>query len=203
MMKNILIIIAIPLLFISYSFAQSGPYISLEGGLAMPLGKFAGNSDILQDGYAKAGLDGAAGLGYRISENFALGAKLIYTHNKLDGPENIFPNITPWKSTAIMGNAILSYPLSDAFFLEGEVNLGYWMAQFPAANITGGNREAETGSGFGYGAGVGAKYMLAEDFGFKLGINYLGSNPSYEGLILTFDQKIDILTLNWGIIFQL
>ena len=202
-MKKILAIIIISLFCFHTVHAQGGIYISLEGGLALPVGKFGGKSEILEDGYAKAGLDGIASAGIRLTENLGIGVKLAYIHNKLDGPENVFTNITPWKSTAILGALSYAHPLNESLYFEGELDAGYWMTQFPEANFAGNIRVAETGGGFGYGVGVGLKYMLAEDFGFKLSANYLGSNPAFKGALFTFSQKVDIIAFNWGIVFQL
>jgi len=203
-MKKYFSLLAILLFSSSFVFSQ-GPYLSLEGGAAFPLGNFSAEEGS-GVGYAKTGFNGAASLGYKFSDRFAAGVKAVFSQNNPDA-NPVFTEISPWNSTSLLGAIKTSQALSETLYFEGEVNGGLMFLTFPAATLNIGgltvNREAKTGNGLAYGAAAGLKMYLADDFALRFGLNYLGSKPSYSENSFEFEQKIDLLLLNWGIVFEL
>lgn len=194
------------LFFLSTTALAQGPYIAIEGGGAFPLGTFS--SDVKEGaGYAKIGFNGAASVGYKLSDQLSAGIRAVFAQNNPEDVGNIFAEISPWNSTAILGAVKTSYAITEALYIEGEVNGGIMFLSFPAANISIGginvSREAESGQGLALGAGAGLKAYLAKDFAFKLGFHYVGSKPSYSVGNFDFSQRIDLLLLNFGIVFEL
>lgn len=199
-MKSLIISLSI-LFFSTTLFAQSGVYISLEAGAAVPMGSFS------TDGYAKTGLNGMAGIGYSITDQLGAGIKLGFLQHPTDAPTDVFPEQSPWKSTAVLGVVRASKPINASLIADAELGAGLLSTQFPEANLViNGSpvaRVAGSGNGLGYYLSLGMRYQLAEDFAFRLGLGYLGGNPTAKQNDLTFNRNIGTLTANWGILFEL
>ena len=183
-----------------------GAYVGLEGGAAFPLGKFSASEDA-GAGFAKIGFNGTASAGYKFSDRFAAGIRAIFAQNNPEGPNSVFVELNPWNSTSILAAAKTTQAITQDLYVEIEGNAGIMFLEFPAADlIIGGitiNREPNTGNGFAFGLGAGLKYYLADDFALKFGLHYVGAEPSYTTSLSEFSQRVDILLLNWGILFEL
>ena len=204
-MKNILILTAAMLFVLSGVHAQRF-VIQIEGGPSFPLGAF-GADEGSDAGYARMGWTGAVSIGYAFTDNVRGGVKAAFLAHGVKEGAVPFVEVSPWNTTAILGAIVLSSPLSDAIFVEGNAGAGLLFTQFPAASLSIGgvqvNRAAETGQGLGYEVGAGMRYMLSRDFALRLGVNYLGGKPSFEQNGTTFEQKIGAASVNWGIVFML
>ncbi|MEM7369809.1 MAG: outer membrane beta-barrel protein [Bacteroidota bacterium] len=199
-MKSLIISLSLICLSVSL-FSQSGVYLSLEAGAAVPMGSFS------SDAYAKAGWDGMAGIGYAITDQLGAGLKLGFLHHPTDAPSEVFPGQSPWKSTAVLGVIRASKPINSNLIADAELGAGILSTQFPEANLViNGSpvaRVSGSGNGLGYYLSLGMRYQLAEDFAFRLGLGYLGGTPSATQNELTFSRTIGTLTANWGILFEL
>ncbi|MDW3649416.1 MAG: outer membrane beta-barrel protein [Bacteroidia bacterium] len=204
-MKKVFGLLFTVLLFSPIVYGQ-GAYLGLEGGAAFPLGKFSANSDA-GAGYAKAGFNGSASVGYKFSDRFSAGLRAIFAQNNPEGPNSVFLELNPWNSTSILAAAKTSQAITKDLYVEIEGNAGIMFLEFPAADIVIGgftiNREAGSGNAFAFGLGSGLKYYLADDFALKFGLHYIGAEPSYTTSLSEFSQRVDILLLNWGILFEL
>lgn len=180
---------------------NTGLYVSFEGGPAFPMGAYSAQSGD-QAGYAEMGLNGTAGVGFRLTEFLALGARFAFTQNPVH-PDASFLEETPWKSNFFMADVTADVPVGSRFAIEGNVSAGYNQTTFPDGNFSLGNIEISNdggkGSGFGYGAGLGIRYFMDDYVSFRLGANYLGTNPDLESGNESIDQPINLLTTNFGI----
>ena len=208
MMKKLTIVLFVLLgvQSLSAQLYHNGVYISLEGGLAFPLNSF-GTSGTAEDGYAKTGFLGIAGIGYKFSPQVSAGLKVAFSHHGVDANESIFPGQDPWRSTFLLGGVSIAQQLSSYFVIDAELGGGIVFTQFPVANLTIDGqevaREAATGDGFAFQGGVGAKYVLDEFLAFRLGVDYMSGRPQFTTDVMKFDQKVSMLTTSWGIIFML
>lgn len=203
---NSLFFLVALLIFSQTSTFSQGLYFSLEGGPGIPLGKFSSQTQE-GAGYAKIGFNGAASAGYKFSDQMSAGVRAIFTQNKLDDSNSIFSEISPWNSTSILAAIKTSYAITDFLYAEGEINTGIMILNYPVGNISLGGinigQEERTGNGVVLGAGAGLKINIMEDFAFKFGVHYVGGKPSYTSGNRDFSQRIDLLLLNFGIVFEM
>lgn len=204
-MKKITVLIPM-LVFMHFSSFSQGVYFALEGGPGIALGKFASDS---KDGagYAKTGFNGSASLGYKFSDEISAGIRGIFTQNSFEDPNNIFTEVSPWNSTSILAAIKTSYAITDFLYAEAEINTGIMILNYPVGNLSIGGinigQEERSGNGIVLGGGAGLKANIVDDFAFKFGVHYVGGKPSYTEGNRDFSQRIDLLLLNFGIVFEI
>jgi len=206
MRRYLLASLFLPCLLISLTQAQStGLYVSFEGGPAFPTGTY-GSSEGDEAGYAQVGINGTAGVGFRLTRNLALGAKLAFTQNPSDDGSGLLED-SPWVTNYYMADLTGNLPLGENFSLEGNVMAGYGRTQFPDGTFELGDitiyNDGSTGGGLALGAGLGLRYWLGDYVSFKLGATYLGSNPNLEDSGDEIPQNIRLATANFGIMITM
>lgn len=190
-----------PLLLGLASAQHTGLYITFSGGPAFPTGAYGDQSGD-GSGYAQLGINGTAGVGFRLSRYLALGAKFAFTQNPTmdDGP---LVEDSPWKNNFFLADLTGNLPLGSRFDLEANLMAGYNQAQFPDGSFQLGsltiNNEGGSAGAFAMGGGLGLRYWLDDYVSFKLGATYLGSNPSLEQGENSIPQNVRLLTTNFGI----
>lgn len=204
-MKKIISLISLLIFTYAVSLSQ-GVYVSVEGGPSLALGKFAADSDD-GAGFAKTGFNGSASVGYRFSDEMSVGIRGIFTQNAVDNSNSVFTDITPWNSTSILAAIKGSYAISDFFSAEAELNTGIMILTYPVGNISIGGinigQNEREGNGIVLGGGLGALAHITDNFAARLGVHYIGGKPSYTENNRDFSQRIDLLFVNFGIVFEI
>ncbi|MEO1214156.1 MAG: outer membrane beta-barrel protein [Bacteroidota bacterium] len=204
-MKKTLPLLILSLLF-SFSTFSQGIYLGLEGGAAFPLGKFSATEDA-GAGFAKIGFQASAYGGYKFSDRLAVGIRTVFSQHMPEGNNSTFVELNPWNKSSILAAIKTSQAITKDIYAELEGNVGIMFLEFPAADIIIGgitiNRESNSGNGLAFGLGAGIKYYLENNFALRFGLNYVGAEPSYTNSIGEFSQRVDILLLSWGVLFEI
>jgi hypothetical protein len=201
MIRKTFLLLVSTLIFVATTQAQNqGVYFTFAGGPSFPTGAY---SDMEGDGsgYAELGINGTAGVGFRLNEMLSLGGRFAFTQNPVD-PSATFLEETPWKSNFFLADITAGIPVGSSLSVEASLLGGFAQTLFPDGSFNIGDfsftNEGGKGGGAALGGELGLRYWLDDYISFKLGATYLGSNPTL-GDENQIEQKIRMLNTNFGI----
>lgn len=196
MKKIILSILAVA----AFGTANAQEATSSEGGFAQGdlfVSGGIGFSSTKQGDAKGSGLNFSPAIGYFISENIALGARLDVNSGK---QENGGPEV---KTSGFGVEAFGRYYFTPAakFSVFGELAVGVGSDKTEVGNVE------DKSNTFGVNAGAGVSYFLSNNWAIEAGWAGLGYNSSKEDVDgaearNTFGLNVDLSSINFGLIYK-
>jgi len=237
-MKKIILSLTLLVMFALVNHAQNNKgYIGISLGPSVPLGDL-GSQDVDNEaaGWATTGavfdLSFATKLG---AGNFGISAMLRGQANPTDAQAladefaNQYPGILwtvesdAWSIGGLMFGGYSSIPISDNFFWDSRVMIGFLGANSPMIKVTGSNliasatvtQESAGAVAFAFQIGTGFKLDLGSRFALTTTIDFLSANPEFADVKTTLNDggfitesydtfSQNLTTFNWtgGIAFR-
>ena len=136
-----------------------------------------------------------------------MGAKAVFAQHKVNPEATIFPKESPWKSSIFLADIRKYFPITEILQLETSLQGGLSMLSFPEGSLEIGSTEisfdAGQGRGVAFGGGLHLRYIVDPSITFRLGGNYLRSQPTYTDGNFTYQQRMALLHVNAGLEFML
>jgi outer membrane protein len=196
-MKKIILTVAA---VFAFGFANAQEATTTDGGFAQGdlfLSGGIGFSSSKTGDVKTNGVNFSPAIGYFISENIALGARLDVDSGKVDN------GVAETKTSGFGVEAFGRYYFTPAakFSVFGELAVGVGSSKTEVGNV---ENKSKT---FGVNAGAGVSYFLSNNWAIEAGWAGLGYNTDDNGgngaeKTNTFGLNVDLSSINFGLIYK-
>ena len=194
-MKKIILTVAA---VFAFGFANAQEATTTDGGFAKGdlflTGSFGISSEKTGDDKSNS-FTVAPSLGYFVSENIAIGGRILYTSDKSESGNVDTQDLT---TLGIAGFARYYWTPANKFSIFGEAEVSYASAENNLSNVK--------GNGFGLGIAPGVSYFLSSNFAIEATWGLVGySTFEIDGAqdsTNTFDFGLDLTDLRFGLIYK-
>ena len=221
MKKTLLFLLTFSFIALSAKTDKKG-FIGGAIGFAIPASHFSESGEE-EAGYATSGFNLNLNFGYKFTDNFGVAILISGNGNPMDEDEVL-------KDAGILNSGVLdSDPWLNYFFMVGPLlSIPKEKVDFDFKGYLGGcstispeftlstlgqsiTQESSIGTSLSWGLGYAMRFRLSEVVGISVNLDYLHSNPEFETTIISgglisdyeFKQKVDILSLTFGLSFNI